>query len=375
MLSRSAEPAGLFSPSPGTPGEGWGEGSPHDSADLSPSVCAANPHPALLRSTGRGKDGRFHLLLAILVIPFLPLISLGADAPSERLPVPNSAAQGKIQAALRSQYKQEFAKRTAEDRLALAEDFHKQALEEGTDPVRQYVLLRAARELATDAGNFDVGFAIIDDTARRFTVDASELKVTALTDAMDRTSIPKAELFENYHKVGEAALTHGDIQLAYQVTVLERILVRGAKDAVLTQRARQFDLRVHDARREYAAIVAAARKLQANPDDAEASLQVGRYFCFRQRRWEEGLPLLAQGADPKLRDLAKRDLDAPEDANAMAELADAWWNLPDSKQAPQRAARERAAHWYAEALPKLEGEKQARAQQRIEEGQRMTESR
>lgn len=295
----------------------------------------------------------------------MSLTSYAADPPAERLPVPNSAAQGKFQAALRSQYKQDFAKRTPEDQLALAEDFHKQALKEGTDPVRQYVLLREARDLATNAGNFDIAFAIIDDTARLFTVDPNELKVTALTNAMDRTTIPKAELFENYHKVGEASLEHGDVQLAYQVTVLERIIVRGTKDPTLTQRARQFELRVHDARREYANIVAAARKLQTSPDDADANLLVGRYFCFFQRKWDEGLPLLAQGADPRLRDLAKRDVDGPGDEKAMLELADAYWDLPDSKQAPQRAARERAAHWYAEALPKLDAEKKSRAQERI----------
>jgi hypothetical protein len=281
--------------------------------------------------------------------------------------VPNSAAQGKLLSALRSQYKQEYAKRSPEDQLALAEDFHKQALEEGTDPVRQYVLLREARELATNSGNFDVAFAIIDDTARLFAVDAGELKVTALTNAMDRTLLSKPELFENYHKVGEAALEQGDVQLAYQVTVLERILVRQTKDPVLTQRARAFELRVHDARREYANIIAAAKKLQTTPDDPKASLLVGRYLCFVQRRWNEGLPLLAQGADRGLSDLAKRDLNAPEDANAMVELGDAYWDLPDSKQTPRRAAHERAAHWYAEALPKLTGEKKAKAEQRIAE--------
>ncbi|HEY2588505.1 MAG TPA: hypothetical protein VGI81_22380 [Tepidisphaeraceae bacterium] len=305
------------------------------------------------------------MLFSLVVL--LPLTSLAADAPAERLPVPNSSAQGKIQSALRSQYKEEFAKRTPEDQHALAEDFHKQALQKNTDPVRQYVLLREARELATNAGNFDAAFPIIDDTARLFTVDPNELKVDALSNAMDRTSLPKPQLFENYHKVGEAALEHGDVQLAYQVTVLERVLLRGTKDPGMAQRARQFDLRVHDARREYAKIVAAGRKLQTNPDDADASLLVGRYLCFMQRRWDEGLPLLAQGADARLRDLAKRDLNGPDGASATMDLADAYWDLPNSKDAPQQAARERAAHWYAEALPKLEGEKKARAQQRIDQ--------
>jgi uncharacterized protein len=57
------------SPSPGTPGEGWGEGS----ARLTPSVdqtsTAPNPHPALSRITGRGEEEA----VAIVVMAKFPI--------------------------------------------------------------------------------------------------------------------------------------------------------------------------------------------------------------------------------------------------------------------------------------------------------------
>ena len=43
------------SPSPGTPGKGWGEGLPLQRFSFEAEACAVNPHPALSRSTGRGK--------------------------------------------------------------------------------------------------------------------------------------------------------------------------------------------------------------------------------------------------------------------------------------------------------------------------------
>ena len=43
------------SPSPGTPGEGWGEGSSREHSDSHEESRAANPHPALSRTTGRGE--------------------------------------------------------------------------------------------------------------------------------------------------------------------------------------------------------------------------------------------------------------------------------------------------------------------------------
>ena len=49
-----------LSPSPGSPGEGWGEGSREARGidkPASPASTAPNPHPALSRSTGRGEVG------------------------------------------------------------------------------------------------------------------------------------------------------------------------------------------------------------------------------------------------------------------------------------------------------------------------------
>lgn len=320
------------------------------------------PRPAALRSGWK----RIAAIAAVALVILLPHPALADDAPAERLPVPKSAPQTPYANALRAEHRPDYASRDAAVHLALAQDFQKQAAVPGTDPVKQYVLLREARELATDAGNFDAAFAIIDDTARFFTVDPNELKVTVLSNAMDRSLISKGELFDNYLKAGEAALDNGNVQLGSQVMVLAREISRAAHDVGLTQRERDFELRVYAARREYTAIVAAANKLKANPDDPEASLIVGRYFCFMQHRWEEGLPLLAHGSDAHLRELAEKDIEGPNDATAMADLADAYWDLPDTKQTPQRAARRRAVHWYEQAVSRLKEPRKSEVQKRID---------
>lgn len=323
----------------------------------------APPSPAAKRSTR-------NLVLrlgTIVLVWMLPRLAPADDAPAERLPVPKSAAQTPIDNSIRAQYRQDFASHDATVQLELAKSLQKQAAETGIDPARQYVLLREARELATNAGNFDVAFSIIDDTARLFTIDPNELKVTVLSNAMDRSLIPKQELLDNYLKTGQAALDHGNVQLAYQVTILAREITQALHDAGLTQRARDFELRVHAARREYETIIAAAHKLQAKPDDPDANLLVGGYLCFMQGHWDEGLPLLARGSDPKLKDLATRDVDGPDTPEAMADLADAYWDLPDTRQTPQRTSHERAAHWYQQAVSHLKEPRKSVAQQRIDQ--------
>jgi 4-amino-4-deoxy-L-arabinose transferase-like glycosyltransferase len=67
-----------LSPSPGTPGEGWGEDSRRARTISTPTSTAPNPHPALSRSTGRGEmppapsPARGMLLaMLMLVVPIL----------------------------------------------------------------------------------------------------------------------------------------------------------------------------------------------------------------------------------------------------------------------------------------------------------------
>lgn len=280
--------------------------------------------------------------------------------------MPKSAAQTPIANSIRATHRQDYSSHDASVHLDLAKEFQKQAAEAGVDPVRQYVLLREARELATNAGDFDAAFSIIDDTARHFTVDPNELKVTALANAMDRSLISKPELFDNYLKVGQAALARGNVQLADQTMGLARQISRGLRDPGMIQRERDFELRVHAARREYEAIIAAANKLRTHPDDAEANLLVGRFVCFVQGQWDAGLPVLARCSDPKLKAIAEKDLEGPNDAEAMADLGDAYWDLPDTPKTPQYAAHKRAVHWYEQAVERLKDPRKLQVQQRID---------
>jgi hypothetical protein len=307
------------------------------------------------------------LVLTVALICLLPLAARAADPSApERLPVPNSAAQGKIVSSIRTQYHDDYARRTAADQLALAQKFREQASLANEDPVRQYVLLREARELATNSGNLDAAFGIVDDTARLFAVEGDELKVTVMSNAMDRALIPKSELLENYLRVSDTALSRADLTLASHSIPLATQIARATRDRTVMARVRSYELRLHDARREVTVVIAANEKLKANPEDAESALIVGRYVCFAQGNWE-GLSILARGSDKRLRDLAEQDLATPIDPNSKADLANAWWDLPDSKQTPQKLSRQRAVHWYEEALPGLNGEKKLQAEQRIAE--------
>lgn len=304
------------------------------------------------------------LLLAVLV----PCAAARADneAP-ERLPVPHSGQQAVALKQIKEQYKSEYARTSAADRLALSKTFQQLAHASSNDPTRQYVLLRQARELAVDAGNLDQAFSVIDETSKDFAIDGNELEVSALTSAMDAASIPPAQLMDNYLRVADRELEDGNLLMSAQASMLATKIAIAQRDPDMKQRAKDMELRVHAARRELNKVIAAANKLRLKPDDPEANLLVGRYLCFVQGSWEHGLPHLAKGSDRALADLAARDEQGPSDPTSMVALGDAWWDLPDSQETPRKRSRQRAVYWYEQALPKLAGDKKPRVEQRIAE--------
>ena len=302
-------------------------------------------------------------LALLLVCP----ICKADDVAPERLPVPNSAKQAVALKQIKEQYKSDYAKKDAAGRLVLSKTFHQLANASSEDPTRKYVLLREARELAIDAGDFEQAFAVIDETASSFAMDGNELKVSALTAAMDKASIPPTQLMENYLRVCDQSLDNNDLLMAAQASMLATKIAQALRDPTLKVRAKQAELRVHDARRDLNLVVAAANKLKSKPDDAEANLLVGRYLCFVQGSWEHGLPYLSKGADKKLAQRADQDLEDPGDPTRMVALGDAWWDVPATKETPQKQSRRRAAYWYEKALPKLAEDKKPRVEQRLAE--------
>jgi hypothetical protein len=111
------------------------------------------------------------------------------------------------------------------------------------------------------------------------------------------------------------------------------------------------------ARKAYADAVPAMDTLKQKPNDPEANLAVGKYRCFSKGNWETGLPMLAKGSDERLKALAAMDIAGAASASGQADLGDAWWN---------NGTRQRAAYWYAKALPGLDGVKKEWVEKRLE---------
>jgi hypothetical protein len=304
--------------------------------------------------------------LRLLIFLLLGAVSTHAQE-IERLPVPKSAAQSKAEHFIREHYKSEFAKHEPEDQLALSRKLYEEIDQFKDDPPTRFVMLREARELAVDAGDLDAAFAAIDEMGHLFQIDPAEMKASAMTAMVDKSTLPPPQLIDKYLHVTDTFLSTGDVSMANKAYVLASMLSDQRRDPAIRQRVKEEHIAVMDAVREQKAVLAAMNKAKVHPEDAEANLVVGKYACFVRELWPQGLPYLAKGSDEKLKALAGQELAATDPA-ATAAVADAWWDYSASATGqPADRARLHAADLYRQVSPNLSGDKKDRAEQRIQQ--------
>jgi hypothetical protein len=92
-----------------------------------------------------------------------------------------------------------------------------------------------------------------------------------------------------------------------------------------------------------------AHRLAKKPQDAEASLEMGKYQALIKGNWDRGLPMLAAGSKCNLQKIAAGDLN---EKISPLHKADAWHTFADKAADDMKTqALLRAYHWYQESYP------------------------
>jgi hypothetical protein len=111
----------------------------------------------------------------------------------------------------------------------------------------------------------------------------------------------------------------------------------------------QAQIKEEDVKKAEAALV-------ANSDDTGAHLVLGKFLCFQKDDWIVGVPHLAKGSDAALKAAAAKELSEPSQTGPeKIGIGDAWIDASKKVPAHRRAIQERAAFWYGQAWPDLEG--------------------
>jgi hypothetical protein len=322
------------------------------------------PEPAATMPGGSGPQDSAENAAAAVIEEELP-----------KLPVPTPIEEQRAEKDLREAFRTEIVRaRTPRQRLALADEMFRQGIRKEDDPVTQYVLFQMACDLASGVGEVSRTMRAAEEIARRFEIDALELKVELLESAVTVTrnappsSVANLDIVENGLLLADAALSRGDVDLADEILKSAGTAARRTKSGELLQEV-NVRTKARDAvQDEKKNVDKALETLSRNPDDAEANLTVGIWYCFVREEWQEGLPRLARCGDPSLAAAASLDLTEPDDPQEQLAVGEAWWQAAESHQGflKARMAR-RAAVYFKRAVFGLPLDASVSAQERLDE--------
>jgi hypothetical protein len=274
--------------------------------------------------------------------------------------VPEEAARQRASRQLQDAYQEELAgAATASQKVSLAKKMLGQCQTIGNDPAGRFVLLETSCTLAKKANDPATALEAADLMAQYFVVDAWSKKTQLLAEMAHG-----AKMLQHHRALAEQALgltqkamDGCQFEVAAKLSELAAAEAGKAQEPGLFRRARAVAKEGNQALARFREYEAAKAKLQHEPGDAEANLVAGRYECLVLADWRSGLAKLAIGSDESLRGLAKKDLAAPEDADARAAVGDGWWELAkDESGVAQASLYRRAAWWYEKALPQAAGQ-------------------
>jgi hypothetical protein len=280
-----------------------------------------------------------------------------------KLPVPGEAEQREAQQHIHKLLREELETvKTRDQALAVVKRLVELAKQSQGEPALRYALLQLAQERAAAAGSLPLALDAIDQIAAVYDVDPWARKTAALTATLDAVRQARDPSVS-----GEATLAAAGTLVTEAVTAdaypaareMMTLLITAAQRAKLAPLARDLAKREREIRRReegFTAYESARAVLATEADHGAANLTAGRWLAFVKGRWDEALPLLAQGSDAALAQLAQQDLAAPTASEAQAELAGGWWKQCSAESGMDRAmAARRAVFWYDQALASLTG--------------------
>jgi hypothetical protein len=303
-----------------------------------------------------GIQSRLATPVAVALLLLSP--AAGQDAKPERLSAPEAAAQKDADKLIKDLFKEEYAKKTAADRIALAKKLLEQAQGTKDDAATRYVLLREANAVAAQAGELTTALKAADEMAQAYKVDGLSIKADTLAAAAKAAKTPDdvGRIANAYLKLSKEATDADDYAAADKATSAAAAQAKKGQNLLLINRAAARSKEVTDLKSRFDKLRKHKETLTSNPEDPVANLEIGQYECFTQGNWEVGLPLLAKGSDAALKDLAGRDLAGSAIPAEQATLGDDWWDLAEKRTGGAREQiRRRSALWYEKAVPKLIG--------------------
>ena len=300
-------------------------------------------------------------------LPPRPRFVLAAARP---MPAPNGDELRAARKEVREQFGKELvAANKPLERFQLAQKMFDHANSGAASSAQRFVLVTEASKAASEVGQILMACNMLDWIKPRYRADTLLLKADVLDDTLKSSQVLRHLV--NYRLATlSAVICLDEAEAAEQYELAERfarlalaLSKRVTDDRALEVFAQQRLQQVLAVRSDFERMHAALDS-GGSGDDAQANLAVGRYLCFVQGKWEQGLPLLANCADAELAHAAQMEL--AKGKSAPHDVAEAWWQLSQNRDEPLKSQfLQQARYWYEHALPNMNDSAKAEARLRI----------
>lgn len=250
-----------------------------------------------------------------------------------RWPIPPLANTVETEKLLHEVFRAEYANRTIAGRAVLARLLWNEVHSE-SDAATEFVLLRETREAAAAAGNLARALEAVDRLRDHFAYSAAEIAAmeqSAITTAARNAAVAPAGAltpFDMYRAIrilmlrAEQDVAAGAYRPAADMASCAVAIARLSPECGLYDAVSERSESLTSLASEYDRTAASIESLKSHPNDPAANTAVGKFYAFAVDRPTLGLPMLAKGADPVLKQAATAEL-LSQGAQA-GELGDQW---------------------------------------------------
>jgi WD40 repeat protein len=289
-------------------------------------------------------------------------------AGQEKQPIPDEAALAKAKQEIREKYKGKFALTKPGEKITLAEELFQLGINavEGAD---RYMAFLEGIELAIQVGNVATVINAVDSLGKGFTIDILDMKAAALERiAKTASEIGSRTVTDSALNLVNEAMDADNFAMAERCMSLAATAAKAAKSPAVDKKVEVRSKELEEAKNDYQKVAKALAVLKDKAQDPEANLAVGKHYCFKRGEWKKGLAMLVLAADAQIRELARKDLAQPRDANVQVEVADGWWELAQRETGKVKTnLLTRARYWYEEAESTADGIAKTKVEERLKE--------
>ena len=292
---------------------------------------------------------------------------------SNKQRIPNkvdiAAAEEKIRLVFGDRYD---SGNSREQKINLAQELLEVGMETNDDIAARYVLYQCASRIAVSTAAAPLYRRIVGALTNEFEIEEMDLLMAGYAamiespDAASKTSellsVITKDIFR-YRALDQLSNAKSLCDIGLNVardTPAEQDLV-ALSDFTIWQMGKKTESA------SALATVASLSNIRSAPETARADLFVaGWYRCFSQGNWRVGLPLLANGADQILSNLAQ--LEITEGQSAASRIGNAWWDYSntDGLSVYERAhIQHHASKWLKLAVDDLSGLDKMLAEKRL----------